>query len=402
MSAAPPNGFTVLDLGTARTTLLQVSLRDGMMRYAGHVTVASQGMRKGTVVSLPAVAERVRAAAAALEQRSGAPVERVLLSLTGAQVRGVTSQAGVALTSRSREITREDARRVLDLARSITLPEDRQILHVVPQEFVLDRQGGVQEPVGMLASRLEARIYAITVAGAAKDNLVLAANHAGLEVEEIIFAPLAAAEACLSAEERHAGVALLDMGAGTTGVLLYAQGGLAHAGVVPIGGDHFTNDIAAGLGTPAAEAERIKCDYGAVAASFAGETSTIALPGVGDLPARSLPRRRLCECIEARARELVRMLQAEVGKAGALGGGIVVVGGGWRLQGLREMLAASTGMPVRVAQPAPLDGMPALLAEPEYAFACGACYYAHRLLARQQHPPTMWEKLKAKFAELSD
>ena len=402
MSAAPPNGFTVLDLGTARTTLLQVSLEDGLLRYAGHITVASQGMKKGAVVSLPAAAERVRAAAAALEQRSGAAVERVLLSLTGVQVRGVTSQAGVALTSRSREITREDARRVLDLARSITLPEDRQILHVVPQEFVLDRQGGVQEPVGMLASRLEARIYAITVAATAKDNLVLAANRAGLEVEEIIFAPLAAAEAVLSAEERHAGVALLDMGAGTTGVLVYTQGGLAHAGTVPIGGDHFTNDIAAGLGTPAAEAERIKCDYGAVAASFAGEASAIELPGVGDLPARAVSRRRLCECIEARARELVGMIQAEVSKGGTLGGGIVVVGGGWRLQGLREMLAASTGMPVRVAQPAPIDGMPALLQEPEFAFACGACYYAHRLLARQTHAPTLWEKLKAKFAALSD
>jgi cell division protein FtsA len=402
MNGGPASAITVLDLGTARTTLLHVSLADGLMRYAGHVSVASQGMRKGAVVSLPAAAERVRAAAAALEQRTGAAVERVVMSLTAAQARGVTSQAGMALTSRSREITREDAHRVLDLARSITLPEDRQILHVVPQEFVLDRQGGVQEPVGMLASRLEARIYAITVAAAAKDNRVLAANQAGLEVEEIVFAPLAAAEACLSAEERYAGVALLDLGAGSTGVLLYAQGALAHAGVVPIGGDHFTNDIAAGLGTPAAAAEGIKCDYGAVAASFAGETSAIELPGVGDLPARSISRRRLCECIEARARELVQMIQAEVSRAGALGAGLVVTGGAWRLQGLREMLAESTGMPVRVAQPAPIEGMPALLAEPEFAFACGACYYAHRILARQTRPPTVWEKLRARFAALSD
>jgi cell division protein FtsA len=402
MSTTPPGTITVLDLGTARTTLLQVHLANGAMRYAGHVSVASQGMRKGAVTSLPAAAERVRAAAGALEQRSGAPVERVVLSLTGAQARGVTSEAGIALTSRSREITREDARRVLDLARSMTLPDDRQILHVIPQEFVLDRQGGVQEPVGMLASRLEARIYAITVVAAAKDNLVLAANQAGLEVEEIVFAPLAIAEACLSTEERYAGVALLDMGAGSTGVLLYAQGALAHAGVVPIGGDHFTNDIAAGLGTPAAAAEGIKCEYGAVSASFAGETSAIELPGVGDMPSRSIPRRRLCECIEARARELVRMIQAEVSKAGALGAGIVVAGGGWRLNGLREMLAESTEMPVRVAQPAGIEGMPALLTEPEFAFSLGACYYAHRLLARQQHVPTVWEKLKAKLASLSD
>src|SRR6185437_6373198 len=195
--------LNILDLGTAGIRLVQVVEQDGLLRYAGHVTAVSRGMRKGAVVGLADAADAIRGAAAQLEQTTGMPVERVFLSLTGAHVRGMSSQAGVALTSRSREITHDDARRVLDLARAIALPPDRQILHVVPQEFVLDRQGGIHEPVGMLATRLEAKIYAITVMAAAKDNLVLAANHAGLEVVELIFAPLASAEACLASEDRH-------------------------------------------------------------------------------------------------------------------------------------------------------------------------------------------------------
>ncbi|MGH9486648.1 MAG: cell division protein FtsA [Terriglobales bacterium] len=402
MKAAPVSTFNILDLGTARTTLLQVRVEEAGMAYAGHVTVATEGMRKGAVVNLQAVASGIRSAAMGLERRTGTPVERVFVSLTGAQVRGLTSQAGMTLSSRSHEVMREDARRVLDLARNVTLPDDRQILHVIPQEFVLDRQGGIHEPVGMLATRLETRIYAITAALGAKDNLVLAVNHGGLEVEELIFAPLADAEACLAAEDRYEGVAVVDAGAGTTTLLAYTQGSLSHAAAIPIGGDHFTNDIAIGLSTPHADAERIKCGYGLATAANAGETSAIEVPSAGDLPARLLPLRKLCDCIEPRARELVRLLGAELAKAGGLGAGIVLCGGAGRLNGLPDMLAASTSLLVRMGKPTLIAGMPDELAEPEFAFAVGACYYAHRLLSREQHAPTFWEKLRARWAALAD
>ncbi|MGH9481789.1 MAG: cell division protein FtsA [Terriglobales bacterium] len=402
MTSPLPAPFNILDLGTARTTLLQVQLVEGRMRYAGHVTAPSQGLRKGSIVALASAADGVHAVVAALERRTGAPVERVFLSLTGAHVRGVTSQAGLALTSRSREVTREDASRALDLARTIALPDDRQIIHVVPQEFVLDRQAGIHEPVGMLASRLEARIYAITVSTGVKDNLVLAANHAGVEVQELIFAPLAAAEACLVAEDRFAGVAVLDLGAGSTGVLIYSQGSLAHAAVIPIGGDHFTNDIAIGLNTPPAEAERIKCAFGGAAASYVSESSAIEVPRLGESTPRLLPLRRLCECIEPRARELVRLIQAEVARAGGLGAGIILAGGAGRLPGLREMIAAATSLHVRFASPVLIEGMPDELDQPEFAFTVGACYYAHRLLSRQLRPPTLWEKLRHRWSALLD
>lgn len=403
MKPAPAPCFHILDLGTGRLRLLQVRLVDGALEYAAHLTAPSQGMRKGAVVGLAEAAAAMQALAAAMEQRTGQPVERVFLSLTGAQVKGLTSQAGLPLTSRSREVTREDARRVLDLARAIALPDDRQILHVVPQEFVLDRQGGIHEPVGMLAARLEAKIYAITVATSAKDNLVLAANHAGLAVEELIFAPLASAEACLGTEDRFAGVAMVELGAGSTGILVYSQGSLAHAASLAIGGDHFTNDIAICLNTPAAEAERLKLSFGAATGVYAGSDSVqIEVPGMHGQPSRLLPQRQLCECIEPRARELARLIARELALVPGLAAGLLLSGGGGRLPGFADMLADATGLAVRPAVPSLIQGMPAELAEPEFAFAVGACYYAHRLVARQQKAPGWWEKLRARWAELAD
>ena len=406
MPAAPERvPLNILDLGTSGIRLVQVVEQGGLLRYAGHVAAPSRGLRKGTVVSVADAAEAIRAAAAGLEARTGLAIERVFLSLTGAHVRGMSSQAGVALTSRSREISHDDARRVLDLARAIALPPERQIIHVVPQEFVLDRQGGIHEPVGMLATRLEAKIYAITVMATAKDNLVLAANHAGLEVVELIFAPLASAEACLATEDRHAGVAFVDMGAGSTGVLVYRDGRVDHAAVVPIGGDHFTSDISIGLKTPLQEAERIKCGFGMAEASAGAETSAIEVPsqegGIAAAPTRLVPLRRVGEWIEPRARELVQRIQAEVSKGPGLGAGMVLGGGAWRLQGLAEMLALATGMGVRAAVPQLVEGMPAEMHEPEYAFAVGACYYAHRILVRQQRPSGLWERLRARWQSLS-
>ena len=398
-TAATP--LAVLDLGTSRIRLLQAQLMDGMLRYLGHVTVPSQGLRKGSVVALAPAAQRIREAALELERRTGQPLDRVFLSLTGAHVKGMSSQAGIPMNSRSREVTREDARRVLDLARTLAVPEDRQILHVVPQEFVLDRQGGIHEPVGMLATRLEARIYAVTVATGIKDNLVLAANQAGLEVQELIFAPLAVAEASLRAEDRHSGVAVVDLGAGSTGIAVYTQGSLAHACAVPIGGDHFTNDIAVGLGTPLPEAEKIKHTFGAVRADQAAESTAIEVPGGGEQAPRLLPLRRLGECIEPRAQELVRLVHAEVTRMGGLGSGVVLSGGAGRLAGLPEMLQAALDLPVRFAQPALIEGMPDEVGEPEFAFLVGGCYYAHRLLSRQLKPPSLWERLRQKWESLA-
>lgn len=385
--------LTILDLGTGRIRALAVRLQGGQMRYAGHVTTESRGLRKGQIVSLEAAGEAIQQAARALEEQVGEPVERVFLTLTGAQVKGLSCQAAVSLTSRSREVTWSDTRRVLELARTLSLPEDREIVHVASQEFVLDHQGGIQEPVGMLASRLEARVYIITVNSAAKNNLVLAANRAGIEVLEVVFAPLAVAEACLRAEERQAGVAVLELGAGSTGLLAYNGGGMVHAASLPVGGDHFTNDIALALHTPPAEAERIKCGFGFATTAYALPQGEVEVPNPG-APPRLVPHRELCECIEPRTHELVRLLARELPKAGPLGAGVLLSGGGAKLAGLSEVMRSSFGRPVRTAEPLLLEGMPDELAEPEYCCAVGACYYAHRRLHYHEPAPGLWERLR--------
>lgn len=397
MARTDQDTIALLDLGTAKTTILVVRVRDGRLRYAGHASVESKGTRKGLVVSLDAAVSTIRSAAEEVERRTGQTLDRVFLSLTGAHVRGLSGQAGISLTSRSREISRDDMRRVLNLARSVSMPDDREIVHVMPQEFVLDNQPGIHDPTGMLATRMEARVYMVTVSAGAKRNLVLAANRAGLEVEEVIFAPLAVSETCLPAEEREAGVAVVELGAGSTGILAFLRGSVHHAGSIPIGGDHFTNDIAVGFNTTPREAERIKRTFGVASGRHAHGQSMIEVPGLGNRPARMLPHERLGECIEPRARELIRLIREDLNRAGlmgALGAGLVLSGGGARMAGFQELAESELNVPVRLAIPSMIDGMPEEFAEPEQAFLVGATYYGHRILRRYTRPPNVWERIR--------
>lgn len=400
MPNPPYETLAVLDLGTSKTRILVAEIRDGLLHYAGHGVVPSQGTRKGAVVDLPAASSAIRSAAEAAERASGVPVEQVVMCINGAHVRGVASQAGIPLASRSREVTREDTRTVLELARGISIPDDRELIHVLPQEYVLDHQAGVRDPLGMLASRLEARVYIITAASAPKQNLVLASNHAGLEVLELVFGPFASSEAILRAEERQMGVALIEMGAGGTGVLAFVNGVVAHASFIAVGGDHFTNDIALGFNTPPAEAEKIKRTFADAMASRVSELNSVEVPFFGDRPPQLVSQRKICECIEARARELVRLLQDDLRKAGvlhALGSGLVLAGGGSRLNGFREIIEQQLGLPARIGTTAVIEGAPRELAEPEFAWLMGAACYAHRRLrVLRPRPRRLWERLVAK------
>lgn len=403
MPSTPP--IAILDLGTAKTTVVVLEEREGLLRYAGRGQCESRGMRKAQVINLEFAAEAIRLAVEAAERSSGLPIERVFLSLTGAQPLGLSSQAGVALTSRSREITREDARRALELARDIQLPEGREILHVVPQEFVLDGQGGVRDPVGMLASRLEARAFLLTVASAPKQNLVIAANRAGLEVEELVFAPLATADVLLRAEDRQLGAVIVDVGAGCTSLMAFAQGAPRHAAVIPVGGEHFTNDLAIAFNTPRADAEKLKCFFGAARADLVNNGSAVEVPGVGDRPSRTLPRRRLCECLESRARELAQLVRDDLERAGllrALGAGVLLAGGGSRLAGFAELLETTLELPVHNRPPVLIDGMPDDFLQPEFAFAVGAGYYSHRVRSHHRPAARPWERWKERLLRVLD
>ncbi len=404
MRRQSPTSFAVVDLGTASNKVLVTALSQGRLRYRAHAVQPSAGLKKGLVLNVATAAEALRQLIAQVETSNGQTIEKIVMSITGGHIRGVVRQAGMTLHSRSRDITADDVRRVLDLAQNQPWPEDYSLLHVEQQEFALDRQSGVhQSPIGMSASRLEARVFHIGAGAGAMQNRVTAANHAGLAVAELMYAPLAAAEACLRHEEREMGVALVDIGAGCTSLIIYAHQAPQHVGVIPIGGDHYTNDLAISFHTPPADAERIKRAFGVVDAASAGDRTQIEFPGVGEQAQSTLSHRDLCDCLRSRAAEWLRLLENDLDKSGwrhHLGAGLVLTGGGARLGGLLELTQASLRLPVRLGIPALIEGAPDELAAPEFAFLTGATFRSHSFHVRQPAPPSRWARILQKLDAL--
>jgi cell division protein FtsA len=293
----------------------------------------------------------------------------------------VNTHGGLSFGTRSREIAREEIKMAVDKARGIPLPSDREILHLLPQEFILDEQSGVHDPLGMMATRLEVRVHMVTAAASATQNVVSAVNRAGVHVDDTVFEPLACADAVLRADERELGVCLVDIGAGSSSMIVFQEGAVAHTAVIPIGGDHFTSDLSVGLCTPVAEAEKIKKLYGNVTVTLIPEGNEVEVPSVGDRPSRLISQRMVGEILEPRARELFEMLRDNLRHAGMLDlcvGGIVLSGGGSRLPGILDVADSVLRRPIRPSWPAPLSKMPSTLAEPEYATVLGMAFYGHR------------------------
>jgi cell division protein FtsA len=290
----------------------------------------------------------------------------------------------------------------VDAARAITLPEDREVLHVLPQEFVLDAQNHIREPMGMVGQRLEVNVHIVTSAISASQNLVTAANKAGVIVADTVLEPLAAAEACLVQDERDLGCAMLDIGGGSTDIVVYAGGVVRHAAAVPIGGDHFTNDLAVGLRTPVPEAERVKREHACASRDLIVEDYSIDIASVGDRPPRTVFARMLCDIVEPRAQEMLSLVRDELKRAGLdalIPAGLVLTGGGAKLKGLVELAEQMFTLPVRIGAPRGLPGLPDQFAQPEYSTSVGLLLYGAR--ARRQvavRPTSLVGKLKAMFA----
>jgi cell division protein FtsA len=303
------------------------------------------------------------------------------VAVGGPHIRGVNSRGGISLGTRLREITREDVRAAVDRARSIAMPADREILHLLPQQFILDEQPGILDPVGMVGNRLEVNLHIATSSASAQQSIITSANRAGLEVTETVFEALAAAEATLSADEREMGVCLLDIGASTSELVVYFEGSVAHTSVVPVGGDHFTNDLAVGLHVTAPEAEWLKCNYGHAVVTSVAQDSEVELTGLPGYEPRMVSQRLISEILEPRARELFQLLRDNLRQGGvleAMGAGCVLTGGGGRLPGLLETAESLLRVPARLASPVPLSRMPAELAAPEFSVLTGTLLYAHR------------------------
>ncbi len=392
---------TAIDVGSAKTCVLVAEITDAGLRYRGHGVVESRGSRKGIIVDLDKAVGSIQKAVEQAEDLVGAPIEHALLGVAGAHLRGVNSHGGVSFGTRAREITRDEIRLAVDKARTIALPADREILHLLPQEFILDDQSGVHDPLGMIGTRLEVRVHIVTVSSSATQNVVSAVNRAGVHVDDTVFEPLACADAILRADERELGVCLADVGAGSTSLIVFHESAVTHTAVIPIGGDHFTSDVSVGLSTPLVEAEKIKKLYGNAIVTLVPEGNEVEVPSVGDRPSRLISQRMVGEILEPRARELFEMLRDNLRHSGMLdlcAAGIVLSGGGSRLPGMLDIAESVLRRPLRLSWPTPLAKMPSTLAEPEYATALGMVFYGHRArLARGIQDEGWSSRLKALF-----
>ncbi|HZQ92338.1 MAG TPA: cell division protein FtsA [Terriglobales bacterium] len=402
MGKQPENVLAAIDVGSAKTCVLVAESGESGLRYLGHGVAESRGSRKGVIVDLEKAIAAIQRAMVAAEEAAGVEVEHGVTGIAGAHIRGVNSRGGVVLGSRAREITRDDVRQAVERARAITLPPDRKVLHLLPQEFLLDEQTGIRDPLGMMATRLEVKVHVATAADSASQNVVTALNRAGIHVDDTIFEALASAESVLRADERELGVCLADIGAGSTDVVVCHNGVVVHTAVIPIGGDHFTSDVAVGLRTPLVDAEKIKRMFGCAVVTRIPEANEIEVPAVGDRPSRLMPQRLLGEVLEPRARELFEMLRDNLRHAGVFelcGAGLVLTGGGARLNSMTEIAEDVLRKPARLAAPAALGRMPETLAEPEYATVLGMATYAQRSrVARGAQEQGIGAKLKSLFA----
>ena len=403
MPSHPSNCITAIDVGSSKTSVLVADLSENGLRYRGHGISESSGLRKGVITELDKAVSSIQKAVEKAEDVAGIPVEHAIVGIAGAHVRGVNSQGGIAFGARSREIGRDEIRQAVDKARGIPLPADREILHLLPQEFILDDQPGVQDPTGMMATRLEVRVHLVTVSSSATQNVVTAVNKAGVHIDDTIFEPLACADSILRSDERDLGVCLADIGAGSCDLIVFQQGAVAHTAVIPVGGDHFTSDLSVGMCTALADAEALKKNFGNAAVTLIPEGNQVEVPSVGDRPARMMPQRMVGEILEPRARELFELLRESLRHAGVFDhcvAGFVFSGGASRLPGILDVAESVLRKAARFAFPTPMARMPALLAEPEFATVLGMVYYGHRArLARGLQEPGFGSRMKALFAK---
>lgn len=390
-----------LDIGSTKTCALIGELEDDVVKFVAFGAAESKGMRKGQIVNLEATVSSIRRAVEGAEAAAGLPVESAIVGVAGGHVRGVNSRGGIALGTRPRDIQRDDIRHAVEAARMVSLPEDREILHVLPQEFLLDTHDSIRDPLGMMGQKLEANVHIVTASASATQNVITAVNRAGIVVDDTVLEPLASAEACLTQDERELGACLVDIGGGSTELIVYSGGVVRHTAAVPVGGDHFSNDLAVGLRTPIPEAEKIKREHACACREWMKDDPAIEIASVGDRPPRTVYGRMLCDIVEPRAQELIILVQDELKRAGLdtqIPAGLVLTGGGARLTGFAELAEKLFRLPVRVASPRGIAEMTEEVAQPEYATAVGLLVFGARARRGEPRPASLTARLKALFA----
>ena len=368
-----------LDIGTTKICAVVGETTADGIDIIGIGTSPSRGLRKGVVVNIDHTVAGIVKAIEEAELMAGCEITQVYAGIAGSHIRGLNSRGMVAV--KDKEVQRYDIDRVIDAARAIPLPTDREIIHILPQEYIIDEQDGIKEPLGMAGVRLEAKVHIVTGASSSMQNIVTCASKAGLQVEATVLQPLASAYAVLSEDEKELGVALVDIGGGTADIAIFSEGSIVHTSVIPLGGNHITNDIAVGLRTPADEAEKIKIKYGCAMTSMVNKDENIEVPSVGGRQPRVLSRQILAEIIEPRVEEIFQLTHSEIQKSGfeeLLASGVVITGGSTLMEGMPEMAEEVLGMPVRRGYPQGIGGLIDVVKSPAYSTGVGLVLHGHK------------------------
>ena len=369
-----------LDIGTSKVCAVIAEINsDGELEILGIGKSPSSGLRRGVVINIESTLQSVAGAIEAAEQMAGREVSGVVTGIAGGHIEGMNSRGVVAVTGRGREINEVDVDRVIDAARAVVIPMDREILHVIPQEYVVDDQGGIRNPIDMIGVRLEAEVHIITGSVTSAQNLVKCVNRAGFKVDQMVLDGLASAGAVLTEDEKEMGVLMLDLGGGTTDVLVYSEGAPYYTSVVGLGGSQVTSDVSIMLKTPAESAERIKREAGCCYIELIEGDEPVIIPGVGGRPPLSIQQRSLAEIIHPRMEEIYRMVRDKLekkGYLGAIGGGVVLTGGGALLPGAVDLAQDVFGSAARVGRPTGVKGLEEHFQQPDMATAIGLVQFA--------------------------
>jgi cell division protein FtsA len=398
-----------LDIGTSKVVALVGEIKlDNSIEIIGIGSHPSRGLKKGVVVNIESTVQSIQRAVEEAELMAGCEIHSVYAGIAGSHVRSLNSHGIVAI--RNKEVTAEDVDRVIDAARAVAIPADQKILHILPQEFIIDNQEGIREPVGMAGVRLEAKVHIVTGAESAAQNIVKCVQRCGLSVDDVVLEQLASSYAVLADDEKELGVCLVDIGGGTTDIAVFSGGAIRYTAVIPIAGDQVTNDIAVSLRTPTHHAEEIKMKYACALSQLAHADETIEVPSVGDRPPRRLARQTLAEVVEPRYEELFQMVRMELQRSGyeeVIAAGVVLTGGSSKMEGAVELAEEIFHMPVRLGSPQHITGLADVVRNPIYATGVGLLLYGRENYVRsnrrdaplvsQINVKNIWERMKGWF-----
>ena len=405
--AKKTNVIVGLDLGTTKTCVIVGEITDQGIDIIGIGSYPSEGLRKGVVVNIDSTVEAIKKAVDEAEHMSGCEISSVYAGIAGGHIKGQNSLGIVAV--KGREVDEEDVQRAIEASKAIAIPTDREILHTLPQNFIVDDQDGIRDPVGMSGVRLEAKVHIVTGAVTSIQNIVKSVNRVGLEINEIILEQIASSEAVLSNDEKDLGVALIDIGGGTTDIAVFTAGSVKHTAILPVGGNYLTSDIATGLRTPLADAEKIKIKYGCAFSALIAKEETIEVPSVGGREPREISRQILGRIVAPRMEEILTLAYKEIVKSGyedILAAGVVLTGGTALLEGITELAEQIFNMPVRRGRPTGIGGLNDVVNSPMYATGVGLVLYGSKHISKNAFIQgsgslfvNMFKKIKKWFLE---